>query len=73
MNEKGIENLKLQDTGILINFAQMRNFAGNALELINKKGERILAISQSAIAVLTSHQINALEKDVHLLPIASPR
>ena len=66
---------KLQATGhnvIPISFAQMRNFAGNALELINKKGERILVISQSAIAVLTSHQINALEKEVHLLPISIP-
>ena len=66
---------KLQATGhsvIPISFAQMRNFAGNALELINKKGERILVISQSAIAVLTSHQINALEKEVHLLPTSIP-
>lgn len=71
--KKVVEKLEATGHSILpINFAQMRNFAGNALELINKKGERILAISQSAIAVLTSHQINALEKDVHLLTIRIP-
>ena len=47
---------------VAISFAQMSNFAGNMLQLQNKKGEYILVMSSTAFDSLTSNQICTLKK-----------
>ena len=65
----------LEKTGheiISITHDQMSAFAGNALELINHKGERFLALSQTAYNALTPTQIESIEQTAQPLPIAIP-
>lgn len=50
-----------------ISFEQMNSFAGNCLELKNKKGERFLVMSQRAHDSLNAHQKTALEKYVKII------
>lgn len=51
---------------------QMHCFAGNMLEVKNRKGENILVLSQSAFDVLRKEQKQMLEAYAKLLPIAVP-
>ena len=63
--EKKIVVHELETTGheiVPISFAQMNNFAGNMLQLINKKGEYLLVMSKTALNSLTTEQINTLQK-----------
>ncbi|MFT3979209.1 MAG: arginine deiminase-related protein [Ferruginibacter sp.] len=56
---------ELQTTGhtiIAISFEQMQQFAGNMLELINDKKERLLVMSQTALRSLTAAQVAAIEQ-----------
>ena len=51
---------------------QMHAFAGNMLEVKNKKGENILVMSQRAFDALTTEQKEKLSVFSKLLPIAVP-
>ncbi|OQY92391.1 MAG: hypothetical protein B6D37_13945 [Sphingobacteriales bacterium UTBCD1] len=51
---------------------QMLSFAGNMLELKNKKGERILIMSRAAFESLKDEQKQILESYAKLLPIPVP-
>ncbi len=65
----------LESTGhsiIAITREQMHGFAGNMLELKNKKGESILVLSQTAFKTLRKEQKQMLEAYCKLLPIAVP-
>ena len=56
----------LQYTGkeiVNISFDQMRQFAGNMLELRNSEGKKILVMSATAKHSLTSEQLSILEQD----------
>ena len=50
----------------------MQRFAGNMLEVKNKKGESILVLSQSAFDSLRKEQKTMLEAFARLLPIPVP-
>jgi hypothetical protein len=55
----------IKNTGkeiIDISMEQMNRFAGNMLQLQNKRGEKILVMSEQAFASLTYEQISKLEK-----------
>jgi hypothetical protein len=55
----------IQKTGkeiIPISMEQMNRFAGNMLQLQNKKGEKILVMSEQAFNALTYDEISRLEK-----------
>jgi len=65
----------LESTGhsiIPITRDQMHCFAGNMLELKNKKGEHFLILSQTAMNSLRKEQKQMLEAYVKLVPIAVP-
>lgn len=47
---------------ISISLEQMNRFAGNMLQLQNKKGEKVLVMSEQAYNALTNEQISRLEK-----------
>ncbi|WP_281559841.1 arginine deiminase-related protein [Thalassomonas sp. RHCl1] len=53
---------------IELTLAQIRQFAGNALELATAQGN-ILAISQTAFNSLNPEQINTIEKYVKIVPL----
>lgn len=50
-----------------ITFEQMRQFAGNMLELHNDKGEKLLVMSQTALHSLSAEQVKLLEQDVRIV------
>lgn len=52
---------------IEITLAQLNNFAGNILELVNNKGEHLLVMSSRAYASFTATQITQLEKYARIL------
>ena len=52
-----------------IDFAQMRSFAGNMLELADAGGGRVLALSARALESLRAEQVRALEARCRLLPV----
>ncbi len=55
---------RLRDTGheiIKLTYAQLEAFAGNMLELRNKEGERVIAMSQRAHDSLDKEQLQLLE------------
>jgi hypothetical protein len=58
-------NLMLID----ITLQQVSNFCGNMLELENKKGEKILLLSQRAFNSLVEQQKSAIEKKAKLIPV----
>ncbi len=65
----------LESTGhaiIAISRDQMHRFAGNMLELKNRKEEKFLVLSQTAYDSLRKEQIEMLEAYARLLPIAVP-
>lgn len=53
-----------------ISFEQMKNFAGNMLELRTSNADKILALSQSAFDSLSSHQRNEFEAFCECLPLS---
>jgi hypothetical protein len=66
-NEKERSNIMatIQKTGkeiIPISMEQMNRFAGNMLQLQDKKGEKILVMSEQAFNALTYDEISKLEK-----------
>ena len=59
-----IDSLQSTGKGIVnISFDQMRQFAGNMLELRNSEGKKILVMSATAKHSLTSEQLSILEQD----------
>jgi hypothetical protein len=54
---------------IAISYAQMEAFAGNMLEVKNKKGEPFVLLSQQAFNSLIPGQIDAITQSSDLLPI----
>ncbi len=51
---------------------QIANFAGNAIELHNKGGEKLLVLSKRATEVLTGEQRERLSRYAQLLPLELP-
>ncbi len=54
---------------VAISYAQMESFAGNMLEVKNKKGEPFVLLSQQAFNTLIPGQIDAITQFADLLPI----
>lgn len=52
-----------------IDYTQVKNFAGNMLELKGSEGNSIIVLSQTAMNCLTSSQIESLKKYGDLLPL----
>lgn len=52
---------------ITITYEQTRNFCGNCLELLNRKGEHFLIMSDNAYKAFTDEQISTMEKSCKLL------
>jgi len=70
--EKEVLWKTLEETGheiIPITFEQMYAYAGNALELMNNKGEKFLAMSRRAFNSLTADQRSRIEKYVEIIPV----
>ena len=51
---------------------QIANFAGNAIELQNKRGEKLLVLSSRADRALTEEQRKTLSRHARLLPLELP-
>jgi hypothetical protein len=64
-----ISELKKHREVIEITRKQMSAFVGNVMQLKQKNGRNLVAISKTAITALTNNQIQSLEKSVMLLPI----
>ena len=65
----------LESTGhaiLPISREQMRQFAGNMLELMNSEGEHLLVLSQTAFDALKPGQKQMLEAYAKLLPVSVP-
>jgi hypothetical protein len=52
-----------------IDVEQMKNFAGNMLELQDNKGKALIVLSQTALICLKTNQLNTLKKYGELLPL----
>ncbi|GAB4127594.1 MAG: arginine deiminase-related protein [Raineya sp.] len=59
---------KMQKEVIKISYEQMKNFLGNAIEVSNNKGEKLLILSQRAYDSLEETQKKRLESYVRLVP-----
>ena len=65
----------LEETGkeiIELSANQIANFAGNAIELHNKTGEKLLVLSTRAAQVLTEDQRKRLNRCARLVPLDLP-
>jgi hypothetical protein len=66
---------RLEKTGkeiVELSADQMANFAGNAIELQNKSGEKLLVLSSRAARALTEEQRKTLTRYARLLPLELP-
>ena len=66
---------RLRESGrelIELDARQIGEFAGNALELSGRGGERLLALSERACASLSAAQKAVIERSATLLPLAVP-
>jgi hypothetical protein len=66
---------RLEESGrevLALSAAQIGEFAGNAIELSNPAGERLLALSVRAHASLSAAQRAVIERSARLLPLAVP-
>jgi hypothetical protein len=72
--EETVERLRARGrrTVIPLTSAQVSEFAGNAMELQDAAGERLLALSVRARAALTPEQADAIESTHRLVPLAVP-
>lgn len=55
---------------VAISYEQMRSFAGNMLEVKDKRGERYLAMSTTALNSLLPGQLNEVSKHAEPLPVS---
>ena len=72
---RGAVRERLRESGrelIELDARQIGEFAGNALELSGRGGERLLALSERACASLSATQKTAIERSATLLPLAVP-
>ncbi|MGC2353816.1 MAG: arginine deiminase-related protein, partial [Candidatus Udaeobacter sp.] len=63
---------RLEKTGkeiVELSADQIANFAGNAIELQNKSGEKLLVLSSRAVRALTEQQRETLSRYSRLLPL----
>jgi len=63
---------RLKSTGhdvILLSFAQLEAFAGNMLELRSSAGERLIAMSEQALASLDDAQLRTIENNATILSV----
>jgi hypothetical protein len=66
---------RLEKTGkeiVELSADQIANFAGNAIELQNKSGEKLLVLSSRAVRALTEEQRKTLTRYARLLPLELP-
>lgn len=66
---------RLKTTGheiIPITYSQLYAFAANILQVVNRRGEKIILLSHTAYRSLNYRQISALEKYSRLLPVDIP-
>src|SRR5216110_372996 len=66
---------RLEETGkeiVELSADQIGNFAGNAIELQNKSGEKLLVLSSRAARALTEEQRKSLTGYARLLPLELP-
>jgi len=66
---------RLEESGrtvLALSAAQIGEFAGNAIELSDQAGERLLALSARAHACLSAAQRAVIERSARLLPLAVP-
>jgi hypothetical protein len=66
---------RLEKTGkeiVELSADQITNFAGNAIELQNKSGEKLLVLSNRAARALTEEQRKTLTRYARLLPLELP-
>jgi hypothetical protein len=66
---------RLEKTGkeiVELTADQIANFAGNAIELHNKSGEKLLVLSSRAARALTEEQRETLTRYAQLLPLELP-
>ena len=66
---------RLEKTGkeiVELSADQIANFAGNAIELQNKSGEKLLVLSSRAARALTEEQRKTLTRYARLLPLELP-
>ncbi len=66
---------RLEKTGkeiVELSADQIANFAGNAIELHNKSGEKLLVLSSRAARALTEEQRKMLTRYARLLPLELP-
>jgi hypothetical protein len=66
---------RLEKTGkeiVELSADQIANFAGNAIELQNKSGEKLLVLSSRAARALTGEQRKTLTRNARLLPLELP-
>ncbi|HEV8619109.1 MAG TPA: arginine deiminase-related protein [Candidatus Udaeobacter sp.] len=66
---------RLEKTGkeiVELSADQIANFAGNAIELQNKSGEKMLVLSSRAVRALTEEQRKTLTRYARLLPLELP-
>ncbi|MDJ0324845.1 arginine deiminase-related protein [Cryobacterium sp. PH31-AA6] len=67
-----VERLSSQDREVIdLDQGQIRDFAGNAIELHGKNG-RILALSERALASLTAPQRRIIERSCEIVPLSVP-
>ena len=66
---------RLEETGkeiVELSADQIGNFAGNAIELQNRRGEKLLVLSSRAARVLAEEQRERLSRCARLLPLELP-
>ena len=66
---------RLEKTGkeiVELSAAQIANFAGNAIELHNKQGEKLLVLSTRADRTFTDDQRERLSRYARLVPLELP-
>jgi len=62
----------LEETGhevVLLGYEQIGGFAGNALEVCNKEGDRFLIVSKQGYESLTAEQKTVIEQHDEIIPI----
>jgi hypothetical protein len=73
--ERELARVRLEKTGkdiIELTPDQIANFAGNAIELHNKSGEKLLVLSSRADGALTEDQRERLTRQARLVPLELP-
>jgi hypothetical protein len=73
--ERELVRASLEKTGkeiVELSTDQIANFAGNAIELHDKDGEKLLVLSTRADAALTENQRKRLSRHARLVPLELP-